>query len=221
MKKALHAPKDTRWAGCIPGAGRRRLEEELPGKTLLAHDLPETVVPYIAELLDDADIRVIIYNGDRDMSTCAQGSEKCLNEMEWSGAGEWKTVPRGLWMVDGNVAGYAKTHKGLDFVVVYNSGHLAPNNVPGPALDLITRFVTDDKYLDINIPRFEKPKTAFVPDVPIQHNLIFHSVLIIVVAVICFCCGLLSASWRNTKKHQYSRLGDVDCEGVDLVSSNR
>merc|ERR1711971_401007 len=77
------------WQKCIPGAGRRHraLEETklLAGQILLAHDQPESVTPYIAELLDDAEIRVLVYGGDRDLSVNLQGSEQVLNGMTWSG----------------------------------------------------------------------------------------------------------------------------------------
>lgn len=92
---------------------------------MLEHDTPESALPYIATLLDGG-VRVIAYNGDRDLSTCAQGTEMLLNGMDWRGRKDWPTAPRGLWVVDGEPAGYAKSLNGLDFVVVYNSGHLVP-----------------------------------------------------------------------------------------------
>jgi carboxypeptidase D len=69
-KQALHAPADTEWAGCVPGAGRRRRR-----LAMLGTDAPISVVPYIAELLEN-NIRVLLYNGDRDLSTCTQGTEQ-------------------------------------------------------------------------------------------------------------------------------------------------
>ena len=90
---------------------------------LLDHDEPASVMPYIAQLLDDAGIRVLIYNGDRDMSTCSQGNEVLLDQMDWSGANDWKDphkTRRGLWVVDKYPAGYSRPLKNLNFVVVYN-----------------------------------------------------------------------------------------------------
>jgi hypothetical protein len=49
--------------------------------------LPNSVVPQIAGLLD-AGYKVLVYNGDRDLSCCVQGTEQCLDGMQWSGAGE-------------------------------------------------------------------------------------------------------------------------------------
>jgi len=206
VRKALNVPDSitTEWLGCIPGAGRRLEEDILPGQVLLKYDKPESVVPYVAELLDEASIRVLVYNGDRDLSVCAQGSEKLLDEMDWEGAEGWKTeARRGLWMVDEKVAGYAKTYENLDFVIVYNSGHLVPNNVPIPALDLITRFVNEEPYMDVEIPAFKGPthrveKRSHGGSQP----LFFQSFLLLTVAVVCFICGMVTAScWGPRREY--------------------
>jgi len=70
VQEKLHAP-DMYWEQCIPGAGRRRLteqQEQQPLATqdahrsllLLDNDKPVSVMPYIAELLDDAGLDVLI-----------------------------------------------------------------------------------------------------------------------------------------------------------------
>lgn len=212
VKKALHAPEDVVWEGCIRGAGRRRMKEEknnLPGKLLLAHDQPESVAPYIAELLD-AGVRVLIYNGDRDLTTCAQGSEMVLNSMEWSGQDRWLTADRGLWMVSDNVAGFSKALDGLQFVVVYNAGHLLPNSNPKQALDLITRFVTDTPFLDIPLPRFdrktpEKSHGIIFSKTPF-HEPISHLLFVVILAAACFGLGYMAAIQHRGQKEYYTQL---------------
>jgi hypothetical protein len=87
-----------------------------------------------------------------DMTTNMVGSELLLNKMEWSGKKEWMDAPRGLWMVNGTQAGWAKEHGNLSFVVVYNSGHMVPYNQPKPAFDLVTRLLTGASFLDIESP---------------------------------------------------------------------
>lgn len=162
VKAALHTPMNHTWHSCIAGAGRRRLNMDTTG--YLEQDRPTTVVPYIAELLE-AGKRVLIYSGDRDMSTCAQGSEALLNNMDWSGSvdQQWIKAPRGLWVVnDSEVGGYAKTFKGLSYVVVYNSGHMVPFNQPEHALDLILRFIQNKSFSDYPLPNFGNI-TARVP----------------------------------------------------------
>ena len=52
VKEKLHAPEDVHWMGCIPGAGRRRLQKGRRSLSLLEHDQPMSTVPYLAEMLD-------------------------------------------------------------------------------------------------------------------------------------------------------------------------
>jgi hypothetical protein len=94
------------------------------------------------------------------MTTNMVGQELALNQMKnWKQHGEWLDAPRGLWM-DSNSnskhpeAGWAKEYGPLSFVVVYNSGHMVPYNVPSPALDLATRFISGKKFIDVEAPGF-------------------------------------------------------------------
>lgn len=129
---------------------------------LLDYDRPLSMQGYLAELLDDAHIDVLVYNGDRDMSTCSQGSELMLNSMNWTGHAAWldpNSYERGLWLVDGEFKGYAKEVQNLKFLVVANSGHLVPYNVPAASLDLISRIVNHESFSDKTIPVvFQVPK---------------------------------------------------------------
>lgn len=117
VKEALNVGQvEKEWMGCMPGAGRRKLD-------LLDNDEPVSMAAYMVDLLDKTDIDVLVYNGDDDMSTCSQGSELFLNGMEWSGQSDWldpSAYSRGLWKVNGKVAGHAKSLKNLHFLVVYN-----------------------------------------------------------------------------------------------------
>ena len=115
------------------------------------NDRPLSVVPYIAELVDEG-IPVIVYNGDRDMTTNMVGTELALNAMKWSGEKEWLDAKRGLWMADNYQAGWAKELNNLTFVVVYNSGHMVPYNRPVPAFDLLTRLLTHKSFIDEEMP---------------------------------------------------------------------
>ena len=216
VKMALNAPADVFWEGCIPGAGRRRLTQSqapLPGEILLSHDQPKSVVPYIAELLDNG-IQVLIYNGDRDLTTCAQGSEMVLNKMDWEGKEEWLSANRGLWMLDDEVAGFSKELDGLHFVVVYNSGHLLPNSNPKQALDIITRFTTNQSFLDIALPRFDGSDMKALSK-STRHNgwetpfnqPISHLLFIVLFAFGCFGLGYTAAFKQlGGGKEQYTQL---------------
>ena len=159
VKEILHAPSNITWHGC-QGMGRRRLASSSEARQqhrrlYMDNDKPLSVVPYVAELLD-ADIPVLIYNGDRDMTTNMVGTELLLNRMKWKGEDTWMDAPRGLWLLPDELrkpgeqkqAGWAKESEGLTFVVVYNSGHMVPYNQPAPAGDLLVRFLTGQSFVD-------------------------------------------------------------------------
>ena len=202
VKKALHAPANITWHGCRPGGGRRRLKEKrMSSRTpeerrkllYMIDDRPIAVTPFIEDLLN-SDVPVLVYNGDRDMTTNMVGQELALNQMRnWKKFDKWLDAPRGLWM-DSNSgskhpeAGWAKEYGSLSFVVVYNSGHMVsrlkitrkqattmqwkvdivltllhfldnnqiqvPYNVPSPALDLVTRFISGKKFIDVETPGY-------------------------------------------------------------------
>lgn len=172
VQDALNVDPHTHWVACMPGAGRRRRKlsdkkegDLLPGQILLRHDEPLTMAPYIATLLDEAGIRVLIYNGDRDLTTNAQGSERVLDNMLWSGAKGWADTSRferGLWFpFEKKFGGYIKSFRNLEFLIVANSGHLVPFNEDKLALDLITRFLGGASYLDKSLPKFKiSPKKS-------------------------------------------------------------
>jgi hypothetical protein len=112
---------------------------------------------YLATLLDEAQLPVLVYNGDRDLSTCAQGSELVLNDVPWRGHQDWQDphrYTRGVWLVDDYPAGYAKTLHNLNFVIVYNSGHLVPMNQPKVALDMLERFLQNQSFIDRPLPTY-------------------------------------------------------------------
>lgn len=122
VRMALHAPMNITWHGCRWGEGRRRLASRQL-HLYMEFDQPMSVVPYVGQLVDDG-VPILVYNGDRDMTTNMVGSELILNEMDWSGKDEWLNATRGLWRVNDANAGWAKQHKALTFLVVYNSGHM-------------------------------------------------------------------------------------------------
>lgn len=228
VRKALNAPREATvgemWLECIPGSGRRRrrrrrrLEEFLSWQSrslhLLDQDEPASVVPYIAELLDDAGVRVLVYNGDRDMSCCAQGSEEALAGMEWSGREGWldpDVTRRGLWMVKGprvddgraaglqqelEVGGYTKSHGNLTFLVVYNSGHLVPTNRPRAALDLLQRFLKEEGFSDAELPGFATElKSSEIGDGDNQGESKFDRSQVVFISIACAIIGGVAAMY--------------------------
>jgi carboxypeptidase C (cathepsin A) len=160
VQKILHVPEDFDgdWMGCIPGAGRRRLTSR--DLLLLDQDRPVSMNKFMVNLLDDAQIPILVYNGDRDLTTNSVGSELFLDSLDdWSGAAAWKNPEkyrRGLWLPTQEddqqaVGGYSKEVQNLKFVIVVNSGHLVPLNRPVVALDLVVRLLEGETFIDKEI----------------------------------------------------------------------
>ncbi|KAL7541891.1 hypothetical protein ACHAXR_011336 [Thalassiosira sp. AJA248-18] len=149
VRESLNAPdmeEHPQWLACVPGSGRRRHLESRHQRELilLENDRPLSVVPYIAELLDDAKLDVLLYNGDLDLACNSQGTELALESMDWSGKEEWldpETTKWKQWTVDGQASGHTKMLNNFQFLVVYNSGHFVPINQAKNALDMIGGFI--------------------------------------------------------------------------------
>lgn len=144
------------WLECVPGSGRRRLLHQHRDLIILDDDIT-SVVPFIAELVDDAKIDVLLYNGDLDLACSPQSTEMALESMTWSGKEEWMdpdTTPWKQWMVDDLPAGHTKSYKNLHFLVVYNSGHFVPTNQARNALNMIGRLIDGENFGDLELPQF-------------------------------------------------------------------
>ena len=225
VRKALHAPLNITWHGCADGNGRRRrrnLQQQLGGtrgaighdlfhrKLYLENDRPIDVTPYVADLLD-ADIPVLVYNGDRDMTTGATGSELLLNGMDWKGKDEWLDATRGVWMVEdkkGAEGGWAKELHALKFVIVQNCGHMVPYNRPDAAMDLLNRFLRNETFLDRPSPtiRFGDTRVANMYEVsnPVMTQKDDKGTTIPVVVLMAFVAGIVfsiitNRLWKSRK----------------------
>jgi hypothetical protein len=159
VQKALNVEKDY-WQQCVPGSGRRRLQDNpyhrMRQLILLDQDR-RSVLPWIAELLDDAKIDVLVYNGDLDLACSSQGTELALEAMDWSGKEDWRDpqVTRWYnWFSGDQPAGHTKKFKNLEFLVIYNSGHFVPINQAAHALDMISRLLDGESFQDVELPRF-------------------------------------------------------------------
>lgn len=205
VKEVLHAPPDTEWSCCVKGGGRRH--RSLRQLLMLENDKPKSVLPYISELLDEANITVLIYNGDRDLSVNAPGTELALNAMNWSGHNEWKNANRGLWVTNNNPSGYSKGYKGLQFVVVYNSGHMVPTNQPEAALDMVTRVIESKTFLDMELPRIpaKTRETTLGEEIMSLHSNHHWRALLFMVAISFLLGFIFSSKWNQYKGYEILR----------------
>jgi carboxypeptidase C (cathepsin A) len=201
VQKALNAPP-TDWRGCIPGSGRRLSSRRL---FLLDEDRPTSTAPYLATLMDEGSIRVLVYNGDRDLSTNSAGTEVILDQMsEWSGHKAWKTATRGLWLFHHTeMAGWARQHQHLTFLVVYNSGHLVPYNLPAQGLELVQRFVHNTSFVDKVIPPFVPTRSSRQQDGGTAAEMFKGMTFWFLVVGLVVACSVYWVVSQNPQRNQY------------------
>ena len=185
---------------------------------MLDNDRPLSVVPYIAELLDDAKIDILLYNGDLDLVCSSQSTELALESMEWSGREEWMdpdTTKWHQWTVDNQPAGHTKKFNNLQFVVVYNSGHFVPINQAQNALDMIGRFLDGKSLGDKELPTFpiqenkqpqQEPQVASTDDGQAAEGTNIFSLPTLLIALGGFLLGMLTSHFisKRSASRQFS-----------------
>jgi hypothetical protein len=88
------------------------------------------------------------YSGQYDMIVHHLGTEKMLAKLAWDHSEDYVKAPQIPWLLDrGAPSGYAKSAGVLTFLVVRNSGHMVPMDVPEAALDMITRFLKGEGFV--------------------------------------------------------------------------
>lgn len=105
----------------------------------LKGDVMKSVAHRIEVLLEN--YKVLVYNGQLDIIVAYPLTLEFLKQLKWSGAEEYKTATRDVWRIKDRIAGYSKTVRNLNEVLVRNAGHMVPSDQPLFAFDLINRFV--------------------------------------------------------------------------------
>jgi len=67
---------------------------------------------------------VLHFSGQFDIICHHLGTEKLLSKLDWDGKSGWLSAQPGVWLVDGQPAGYLKSYKNLQSLVVLDSGHM-------------------------------------------------------------------------------------------------
>ncbi|CAH1107289.1 unnamed protein product [Psylliodes chrysocephalus] len=108
----------------------------------LSSDIPKSVAPLVAELLEH--YRILIFNGQLDIMVAYPMTVDYLQNLDFVSAEEYKNAERRKWRYGSDVAGYIKSAGNLTEVLVRNAGHMVPADQPEWALDLINKFTKNN-----------------------------------------------------------------------------
>lgn len=111
----------------------------------LIDDVGASQLPQLAEVADN--LRVLVVSGQLDLCLPYRLTANFLRKMAWSGASEMAQSRRVTWCVQGQLAGYARTVRGLTHVLVRNAGHYLGQDQPRWSADMLKKF-TDQETFD-------------------------------------------------------------------------
>jgi len=92
-------------------------------------------------------VRILLYNGNFDLQDGPVGTEQYLFSL---GIPEFRRAPRNLWFVDQKIAGYEWSHDSLTFLTVHGAGHFVPTDRPVTGIEMIRKFLNNEKYCKEN-----------------------------------------------------------------------
>ncbi|KAG7383041.1 hypothetical protein PHYBOEH_010103 [Phytophthora boehmeriae] len=115
----------------------------------LVPDLMKNVDGYIADLLNDGSVRVLIYNGDADLVCNWYGSQAWTRQLDWVHQQEFRDAKERKFLVPGDLemveAGSVRAYKTqFSFVRIFSAGHMVPKDQPFAALEMINRFMRNE-----------------------------------------------------------------------------
>ena len=97
----------------------------------------QDVRPYWTELLQGG-LRMAMYSGDTDFACPTLATEWGLTSLKLP-----VQTPYKPWHNGGQVAGFTKQYKGMEFITVRGSGHMVPQFRPANALKMITALLAN------------------------------------------------------------------------------
>lgn len=101
------------------------------------------LMPQIGSLLDNTDMEVLVYSGDKDWICNWRGGEAWTHATKWKSQTDFQSQDYSDWQVDGKSAGKLKQFGNLHFLKVADAGHMVPMNQPVAALSMLKTFVAN------------------------------------------------------------------------------
>ena len=108
--------------------------------TFLLGDWVTNLQPNVIEALN-ADVKVLVYSGDKDWICNWRGGEAWTHKLDYAGKDEFNKLDYTAWQVDNVEAGQVKSAQGLTFLRVYDAGHMVPMDQPKNAFQMLTDFL--------------------------------------------------------------------------------
>ncbi|PYH79666.1 alpha/beta-hydrolase [Aspergillus uvarum CBS 121591] len=112
---------------------------------------PQRSVPSVRllpELLESG-VEILLFSGEKDLICNHVGTEQLINNLKWGGGTGFETspgvwAPRHDWTFEGEATGIYQYARNLTYVLIYNSSHMVPYDLPRQTRDMLDRFMNVD-----------------------------------------------------------------------------
>merc|ERR1712194_261453 len=109
--------------------------------TYFRADFMRSYMDQIPEVLE-AGLKVMVYAGDVDYICNWLGNKAWVTDkLAWSGQEGFQSAEDKTWTVGGKAAGRWRKYKNLEFIQVYQAGHMVPMDQPEAALAMINSLL--------------------------------------------------------------------------------
>ena len=103
----------------------------------------DNLMPQVASILDNTDVEVLVYSGDKDWICNWRGGEAWTHDCKWGHKADFNEQVYADWKVDGKAAGSLKQYGNLHFLKVFDAGHMVPMNQPVVAAAMLETFMAN------------------------------------------------------------------------------
>jgi cathepsin A (carboxypeptidase C) len=100
------------------------------------------LAPKVTDILDNSTLEVLVYSGDKDFICNWRGGEAWTTGCKWTGKEDFDKAEYADWNVGNAAAGALRQHGKLQFLRVFEAGHMVPMNQPEAALQMIKEFTS-------------------------------------------------------------------------------
>jgi len=100
------------------------------------------VVDEIDYLLNNTNLRIVVYSGQLDLIVDTVGTQNWINSLKWSGLKNFQTsqkTPISSQM--GNAVGFFKSYKNFTFYWILKAGHMVPSDAGDTALLMLQKIL--------------------------------------------------------------------------------
>lgn len=142
VRKYLNVTTDAskKWIECDANVGLNFMK---------SGDVAVNYESYVADLLNDGGVRVLLYVGDADTVCNWYGNKAWATALEWKHKAEFNAAEDHPFVTgNGSVnAGVAKAFSNqFTFLRLFNSGHMVPRDQPAVALEMIEKFFHGETF---------------------------------------------------------------------------